>query len=411
MSAWEIGFYLRIIASLCVMAAGFAAVRFFLDRLGVKSLLAYYAARVFGMFVLIVLFNQIPPDVGGWYQHGLWMIDGYFPGRDFLTPYHLGFNFLLAMACFLLRNPMAIVILFTLAEFLGVVLLYKALKGFWGEANAKKGLVLYLTSPIVFFQSFLGAQDETLVLLGIAVLLLSAIKSSKYCCYYIGIVFSVFLTKILAIMYLFPFAAIKRYKGVFVLLGVVGVYLAIVHLMGVNPFDLRFGRRLGVVANADKIFAMKTIGNIWFFAPKCDARICLLLLLIGMVLVALPVIKVFLKGNAQMDVMIAHSVYLSVMWVLVFSLFYKMTFASYLIPVLPFVCLLMVRSPAVCFAGVSWSFFNAVKDTLSYGKGSIHVLPAELITNIVAAISVITALVMLVVIFRACVIQKVLLNK
>lgn len=99
--------------------------------LGGKSAAAYYAVR----FVVLALMLTCVSDCGsidldGWYMHAGWMADrGLMPQRDFHSPYHLGFNALICAAVRIWRSPLAIVLLYTLAEGLAVALLYPVLPG------------------------------------------------------------------------------------------------------------------------------------------------------------------------------------------------------------------------------------------------------------------------------------------
>lgn len=408
MSSWEIGFYLRVIASLGVFGAGIACAHWLWDKVGLKSLLTYYGVRVMGMLGLVVFVKQVPPDVSGWYLHGQWMIGGHFPGVDFLSPYHAGFNALLALGAFLFKNPIGIVLLFTGAELLAVVLLYKCLEDLFSREVSKKSIILYLTSPIVFFQSFLGAQDETLLLLGIALVLYAVVRTAKFGMFFLSLIFSVVFTKVLAVFYLFPFAAIKRYKGLASLIVIIGIYLLAVYAFGIKPIELNFGRELGLNAQCDKIGEMVTIGNVWYLLPKVPGIVPAGLMAVCLGLLSLPIVKNFFMMDSSERTLIADAIYLSVVWVLVFSLLYKMTFSAYLIPIVPLVCLLMVKDLTLCCIGTAWHIVNAIKDPLSYGYKSMSLLPGNLVNASVAMLSVLLTVVMIVCVYRACIVKRVL---
>ena len=203
MTTWCTLLLARVFASVVLLVIGVFVANRYWARLNAGHILLWFGVRAISMLVLVCALHQIPPDVTGWYTHAHWMIgQEAIPGLDFSSPYYLGFNALLAFSVSLYDSPISIVLCFMLFDLLAVFVWKAALKGLWNEKIANQTILLYLTSPIFFNCSWLGAQDETIALLVMGLFMLLLAKDKKGGT--ILLVASVVFSKILTVFYLVP---------------------------------------------------------------------------------------------------------------------------------------------------------------------------------------------------------------
>jgi hypothetical protein len=369
--SWTFNFLIRIALATAVFAVGSLVASRWWDRCGLKSAIAYYVVRIAAMVAAVKALGLVPFDVSGWHLHAGWMVEkGLFPGRDFLTPYHLGFNGLLALCEVMWRSPSSIVVFFTLCEALALRLLYKVADKLLGNKVAKRGIILYLSSPICLMQSTFSAQDETLFTLAIAACLYFTFVADSRAGRSAASIFAVFCTKPIAPFYMVPFLLLRRWKAVAFFGLAFAAYMAAAILLGLHPLNLAFGREPGLAAPADDILGLVTSGNLASLFPMVPDTIwdvALVTLLSVTFLASLRPLCSALDDRVRLSLAIR----LMTVWLLAFMLFFRMTYSYYLIPVFPLMCL-MVQDEAYLPrrmrpVAVAWTFLFAFKDMLQTG--------------------------------------------
>ena len=368
---WTQNFLIRLALSVLLFAAGCVVAAKWWDKCGLKTAISYYIVRIAVMVAAVEAIGIVPYDVSGWHLHAGWMVEkGLFPGRDFLTPYHLGFNGLLALCETVWRSPASIVVLFTLCEAVALRLLYKVADKLLGNKVAKRGIILYLTSPICLMQTTLSAQDETLFMFAISAFLYFTFVADSAKGRSLVSALSVFCTKLLAPFYMFPFLLLKRWKAMAVFVAALGGYLAAAWLFGLHPLLLRFGREPGLDAPADEIAGIATFGNIPSLLPDVPEMIWTALLLASLAVTFLAGAR-SLFGEADAARRLRSSTLLLFSLLLEFMLLNRMTYTYYLIPVFPLVCLFAQDESALPRRWrpvvVTWLFLFAFKDMFHAG--------------------------------------------
>ncbi len=368
--SWSFNFLLRILLAALLFAVGGMVASKWWDKCGLKTAVAYYALRIAFMVAAVEALGMVPFDVSGWHLHAGWMLDGLFPGRDFLTPYHLGFNGLLALCESVWRSPSSIIVFFTLCEALALRLLYKVADKLLGRKVAKRGMILYLSSPICLMQSTFSAQDETLFTLAIAACLYFTFVADSPTGRSATSILAVFCTKLIAPFYMVPFLLLRRWKAVAVFGLAFAAYMAATGLFGLHPLNLAFGREPGHAALADDILGLATSGNLASLFPMVPGiiwNIALVVLLSVTGLVALRSLPAKTDDRARLGL----ATRLMTVWLLLFMLLFRMTYSYYLIPVFPLMCL-MAQDEAYLPrhmrpVAVAWTFLFAFKDMFQTG--------------------------------------------
>ena len=369
--SWTVNFLIRIVLAAAFFAVGVMVASKWWNRLGLKAAIAYYIVRIAVMVAAVEALGIVPYDVSGWHLHAGWMVEeGMFPGRDFLTPYHLGFNGLLALCETVWRSPASIVILFSLCEALAMRLLYKVTDKLLGTQTAKRGAILYLTSPICLMQSTLSAQDETLFTLFLATFLYFTFVAESAKGRSLVSVLTVFCTKLLAPFYMFPFLLLKRWKAMTVFVAAMMGYLVAAWLAGLHPLLLRFGRQPGLDAPADEIVSIATFGNIPTLLPGVPEMIWTALLLASLSVTFFAGAR-SLFGETDPARRLRSSTLLLFSLLLEFMLLNRMTYSYYLIPVFPLLCLFAQDESTLPRrwrpVAVAWLFLFAFKDMFHAG--------------------------------------------
>ena len=379
--SWSVNFLARILLAALFFAAGGVVAGKWWDRCGLKTAVAYYVVRIAAMVAAVEAFGMVPFDVSGWHLHAGWMVEkGLFPGRDFLTPYHLGFNGLLALCESVWRSPSSIIVFFTLCEALALRLLYKVADKLLGNKVAKRGMILYLSSPICLMQSTFSAQDETLFTLAIAACLYFTFVEDLPTGRSATSILTVFCTKFIAPFYMVPFLLFRRWKAVAFFGLVFAAYMWASGLFGLHPLNLAFGREPGLAAPADDILRLATCGNLASLLPMVPDAIwntALVALLSVTLLASLHPLFAAPDDHARLCLAIR----LMTVWLLAFMLFYRMTYSYYLIPVFPLMCM-MVQDEGFLPrhlrpVAVAWAFLFAFKDMLQAGCDHYGFLPGQ----------------------------------
>ncbi len=295
-----------------------------------------------------------------------------FPGRDFLTPYHLGFNGLLALCESVWRSPSSIIVFFTLCEALALRLLYKVADKLLGRKVAKQGMILYLSSPICLMQSTFSAQDETLFTLAIAACLYFTFVADSPTGRSATSILAVFCTKLIAPFYMVPFLLLRRWKAVAVFGLAFAAYMwADILLFGVPKLGgFLFGREPGLTAPADDILRLVTSGNLASLFPMVSGTIWNVALVVLLSVTGLASLRP-LPAETGDRARLSLAIRLMTVWLLLFMLFYRMTYTYYVIPVFPLMCLMAQDETFLPRrlrpVAVAWTFLFAFKDMLQTG--------------------------------------------
>jgi hypothetical protein len=397
--SWTLNFLIRIALAAVLFAAGGIVASKWWDKCGLKTAVAYYAVRIAFMVAAVEALGMVPFDVSGWHLHAGWMLDGLFPGRDFLTPYHLGFNGLLALCESVWRSPSSIIVFFTLCEALALHLLYKVADKLLGRKVAKRGVILYLSSPICLMQSTFSAQDETLFTLAIAAFLYFTFVADSPIGRSVTSVLTVFCTKLIAPFFMAPFVLIRRWRAVTVFIVAFAAYLVGIRLLGLNPFCLAFGREPGLTAPSDDILGLATSGNLASLFSMVSGTIWNVVLVALLSVTGLAALRpLFTETDERTRLGIATR--LMTVWLLIFMLFYRMTYTYYVIPVFPLMCL-MAQDEAFLPrrmrpVAVAWTFLFAFKDMLQTGCDFYGFLAGHTwVTTIVSALCAVSTAMLL----------------
>ena len=342
------------------------------ERFGWKSMTGWCLLRILALAVLVFAFNRsLDYDVEGWLMHGQWMVSGYRPGLDFRSPYAYGFNLVLKWTTMLGGTQFPLAAFFALVDFLAMAILYQVLKEVWDVKTAKRCLILYFTSPVYLTVSCLWIQDEPICLLGTAMLLWFSMRRNAWTAC-LGMAFaagvSLFFSKTLIVFYLAPFLLLRGWKGAILAVGAILGYLVSVKLCGLPPFELVFGRVLGMGPEVGE-YVLDTIfsGNIWSILsrrlPPCVMGGVCFVLLAAFGALFLPDL---LKARDKVREGLSVSVELVWTWFFVFNLFYSMNIITYVLPMAPFMILFLFecRERRGLFLGavgvlVSWYILRA----------------------------------------------------
>ena len=399
--SWTLNFLIRIALATALFAAGGLVASKWWDKCGLKTAIAYYVVRIAAMVAAVEALGMVPFDVSGWHLHAGWMVEqGLFPGRDFLTPYHLGFNGLLALCESVWRSPSSIVVFFTLCEALALRLLYMVADKLLGNKMAKRGIILYLSSPICLMQSTFSAQDETLFTLAIAACLYFTFVADSRLGRSATSILAVFCTKLIAPFYMVPFLLLRRWKAIVFFSLAFAAYLAVTGLFGLHPLNLAFGREPGLAAPADDILGIVTSGNLASLLPMVPGTIWNVTLAGFLSVTLLGALRpLFTAPDDRARLCLA--VRLLTVWILMFMLLYRMTYSYYLIPVFPFMCLLAqdeaILPRRLRSVAVAWVFLFAFKDMLQVGCDFYGCLPGQTwISTVCSALCVATTAALLV---------------
>lgn len=163
-----------------LMPLGFLLAWKWWNKVGKKALIFFWVFRfLFMAFAVVYAGVGVPADSKGWAMHGDWIAQGgYMPGIDFLTPYNIGFNGLLA-CCSLVRQgsiwPLSVV--FSITGFFGCCLIYKVLAKVFDIETAKKTLILFLFSPVSYYAAE-GMQDEWMQFFFLSLILFMMVQNS-----------------------------------------------------------------------------------------------------------------------------------------------------------------------------------------------------------------------------------------
>ena len=224
-------------------------------------------------------------------------------------------------------------------------------------------------------------QDvETLFTLAIAACLYFTFVADSSIGRSVTSVLTVLCTKLIAPFFMAPFVLIRRWRAVTVFIVAFAAYLVGVRLLGLNPLCLAFGREPGLTAPSDDILGLATSGNLASLFPMVSGTIWNIALVALLSVTGLAALRpLFTETDERTCLGIATR--LMTVWLLLFMLFYRMTYTYYVIPVFPLMCL-MAQDEAFLPrrmrpVAVAWTFLFAFKDMLQTGCDYYGFLPGR----------------------------------
>lgn len=339
------------------------------ERVGWKSMVAWCLLRLAALAVLVFYFDRsLDYDIEGWVMHGGWMAAGHCPGIDFRSPYAWGFNLVLKWCAQLGGGQFPLAAYFAVVDFMSMALLFAVVRDVWDEKTAKRCLILYFTSPVYLTVSCLWIQDEPVCLFGVALLLWFATRRNAWAgCLGMALAAGTayFFTKTLTVFYLAPFLLLRGWKGAGAAVVALAAYVAGVHLCGLPPFDLVFGRTLGLGPDVgEHVLDITFSGNVWSILPRklphvVTGTVCFL----SLAAAGLGFLPDMSRSDTDIRERMGVALELVWIWFFAFNLLYTMTIVTYVLPMAPFLLLLLMlesrrrREFALVGAGVLTAWY------------------------------------------------------
>ena len=358
----------KLVVSVTVCILGVWGLRLS-DKLSSTKIVLYYGIRLGFMAVYLFALNgSYPSDMPGFFEQARRVLGGEIPNRDFLMPYGFFFNYLLALPLLIWNHPFTIVILFSVMECCGILMIRKALAKLTVDiALVNKSIILYLCSPIVVQCLWLGVQDEALqvTLVGILLLLYALNKSNMV------VIFSVIgmaITKIFSSWLVAPFLVTYKNKKWYLFLLITAVFYFTLILFDIKIISSVFERLDG----GDVLEKLITAGNIWYFVKLVFGSVPNYFPEI-LVLVSFCMIMVFCFSGYNGEKFTRENfsniiLPMLILFPFAFNIFYKMTFITYISYAIPFISLFMLKnaSRTANVIYLVWAVLYSVNDTFCY---------------------------------------------
>ena len=363
---WVVLFAVRFVLSVVVFAAGLIIAQKWWDKLGVKSLALYYGVRLSLLWVLIEIVGMVPPDISCWGAELISpILDGQYTAWSFKSVYYIGFVYLGVMCCRIFHSYFGLCFMFALAEFFAMLFLAGLLRRIYDEALAKKTVILYLASPFGLVVSFLGAQDEPLIMLAIFAYLYFTLARTSQIGRLLAIIFGVLFTKILVLFYMFPMVLQKRLKGVLALVGMFLLYFMARYVGSEN------------ILNVDGLSRVTTLGSFWYLLPMAPQWLQFSSFVAMAFVLSCCLAPNFIMCSIAPRQRLRASIVLLVCLEISLVLTHRMVFSAYLLPMIPLlIALFLAEHDALLIAGekiiaVIWLFVMVFADSLLYGMGCL----------------------------------------
>ncbi len=322
----------RYVCIVSVFLLAIPVARKWWGKFGVKAFVAYYILRFVALFVLCKIGGAYPGDLPEWHSMSRWIVDEHLiPGLECKTGYHLGFSYVLALSTWIWNNPLSIAISWSLCEMVAMVLFFVSLRAVFSERIAKRTIILYLASPFCLFISWLGAQDEPFYLLIAALLLLLYHKGSGMLAQWYVSFTAIFFSKLIAPLFLMPFALMRRWKGLLPFIAGMLAYYCLCWAIGIDPFDMRTTKDMSDMRTLSMLAFETQLGNVWYFLDFVPVWLQNIVLLSVMGIVGLSLLPNFSSGGRLCDAF-DNACVLHGALMLVLMLFFRINFVQYLLP-------------------------------------------------------------------------------
>jgi hypothetical protein len=327
------------------------------------------AAGVVRIAMLIVMHGMLgaawPSDVIGYFHHAERVLAGEVPNQGFETPYSFGFTYLLAAAVAVWRSPLAILVLFQIAELFGLYLLLRALPLARTAWSPQRVALLWLCHPLVLIVLTFGGQDEALLILAVGVAAW-CLRHASAKGHGIAAALVLMFTKPLAGWLLWPWLVVipQRSRALAGFAVVTAAIVAAALAMGSRVVGMGFSFD---GSNTHDLINFTTTGNIWFLLDLLLPGIALsigptLLCAAGMMLAAAWLWHVRARHD-RLELLLLGTALL----VMVMQVTYRMTFAMYLVVALPGLLVVMRRAGDSAGAWLwltGWSTLAAIDPSL-----------------------------------------------
>lgn len=255
-------------------------------------------------------------DINSYFEHSQLIMNGHIPLVDYLSPYSLGFEYLMALPTIVHQFPYMIAIFFLIVESCIYLLLEKM-------GVSSKNIALIAFNPVIFHFTVIDTQDEILMCLFVVGAVYS-LKSQMPGYKNILISFcALFFTKILTIVAIFPLYIKNKRNGVYLLLLCLAAYF-ILYISGFNIFSMAFSR----TDSSDEIMEIITSGNlIWILTQfkLINVKLVQLIAPISLIIVNLAVLYFYKstdKVKAYLVIVIINFLTLLIAYKMSFSYYY-----------------------------------------------------------------------------------------
>lgn len=362
-NGWLAGLFARMVVAVVLFAVGLFVAERWWAKLGWKSLVGCFALRSVIMWIIVVVVGILPPDISCWWTQNINpIIQGERTILTLKSVYYPGFIIGSVWFSKMFHSPYGMVFFFLLAEAGALCVLFLSLTRVYGEKIARQTLIIYLTSPFGFIVSGLGAQDEPLLMLPMyAFLFFALFKQSRIGCF-ISILFAILFSKILVLFYMLPITLVRRYRGIFMLFGVFGLFFGCCYLCDYNVVDV------------SSCSLRRTLGNFWYVfqnVPDCVQVFVFLLVSAAFILCMVPN---FFARQVGVKTVFRATMVLTVCLDLILNLTYRTVFSPYLLPVIPFLIALYLGSEnnvkkdyRVRMLVLIWFFVMSFIDSIEHG--------------------------------------------
>jgi|HubBroStandDraft_6_1064221.scaffolds.fasta_scaffold169453_1 hypothetical protein len=300
----------------------------------------YLVARIAALWVMHKgLGIAVPSDVPGYFEHALRIVHGEIPNRDFSSPYGFLFNYLMAAAVYLHRDPFSILVMLQIGECVGVYLLIRAVVQYTGDAgNGVLLLAIYAANPIIGVNLWLGGQDESLLVLVIGSAALLATSTRRFAVMALpAILFAA--SKLFSLWILAPLALARNWRERFGMAVGFVLVLGLIKLTGAALISFEFSRAQG---GGDQLAAMQTSGNLWYLVTKALQLQVPGYLPTAIVLLSLTVVGAWLWRQSERIPPLPLVLLGSAMLGVCFQTTYRMTSPPYLAPAVAALAALLV---------------------------------------------------------------------
>lgn len=227
-----------------------------LERRPHLAIIGYYALRLAALaFILLKLkFGYPSENMSMYYYYAGLILHGAVPDRDFDMVYGILFPYLLAGAVYLWDNRFAIIILFQLAEFVGVFVIFTQKN----VALTLRDFLLYALNPITLLWIWLGLANQVTCLIPAAAAIALRNETSRSALFAFGFAIS----KMFALWTIIPALLCQRIRSIIVF----GVVLLVIYLpfllMGSKGFSTSATEASGSVTNAAARPGVESLANI-----------------------------------------------------------------------------------------------------------------------------------------------------
>lgn len=318
----------------------------------------YYGARLLGLlFLLFGLKMPYPSDLP-WFVNIL--AEGMNSG-GFHTAYGSLFCYLMGSIGCVWSSPLALVIVFSFFELVGVLLVRGVLQRISGQRFSDACLWLYMLNPIVLQGVWLGGQDEAIQVFSVSVLLWLMVSQRNLLLPVAG-AFLLHLTKPQSIWLIGAFLVTGNLLEWTIFSAVAAGIFCLGTLTGLHHYELG-----GLGAQA-----IVPSGNVCFFSVKVFGQTLngtYVLVLIGVLFLIEAIFCMGGSGKGERKNDLLATAIASVLFGLTFAFLSPFVFPSYITYAIPFFAIILIDAHAskrAWSAYALWSVAYSMDATLNY---------------------------------------------